>query len=174
MGSRLYAIGVSAALLLAGVPLLGAAGCGAGGEPGAGPGKPCTAIGAPEMVAVEIAPGDAEDVRSGTVEVCDGGDCTTEDLELSDETRTVDEGCDGGSCSARSEPTGGMRGKAQFDGLPTQQVDVRVVLTADDGAEVFDETAAVRPEMVEPNGPGCGEQGPQAQLTIENGRLEPN
>ncbi|MFC7744490.1 hypothetical protein ACFQXA_31495 [Nocardiopsis composta] len=66
------------------------------------------------------------------------------------------------------------RGKhafASLDGLPEAPVEVHVRLLGEDGEELFDDTAAVTPETVQANGPGCGEGGPQAGVRIEDGAL---
>ncbi|WP_232832081.1 hypothetical protein [Nocardiopsis sp. FIRDI 009] len=147
------------------------AGAVAGCASALGGGRACTEIGVPVGVALEVAPPDAAGVRSAEVEVCWDGRCRSSEVELSESTESVDEGCEDGTCGARSVPTGGRHGFAFVEGLPAEPVEVRLALLGEDGEELLTDTVTVTPEMLEPNGPGCGEGGPQAGVVVEDGAL---
>ncbi|WP_051065454.1 hypothetical protein [Nocardiopsis potens] len=159
--TAVWALRAGALLLLGAV-----AGCAA-----AGGDRTCTAMGVPVGVALDIAPEDAAGVRAAEMEVCWDGECREPGIELSDSSESVDQGCEGGVCSAESVPTGGKHAFASVEDLPEAPVGVRVRLLGDDGEELFDETVTATPEMLEANGPGCGEGGPQAGVEIEDGAL---
>ncbi|WP_017599917.1 hypothetical protein [Nocardiopsis lucentensis] len=136
-----------------------------------GGGGVCTEIGVPVGVSLDVAPSDAAGARSAEVEVCWDGRCRGSEVELSESTESVDEGCEDGACTARSVPTGGQHGFAFVDALPTDPVEVGVVLLGDGGTELFTGTTTVTPQMLEANGPGCAEGGPQAGVVVEDGTL---
>ncbi|MFW5419829.1 hypothetical protein J0910_24730 [Nocardiopsis sp. CNT-189] len=128
-------------------------------------------MGVPVGVSLDIAPEDAAGVRAAEMEVCWDGECREPDIELSDSGESVDQGCEGGVCSAESVPTGGKHAFAAVDGLPEAPVEVRVRLLGDGGEELLGEAVTATPEMLEANGPGCGEGGPQASVEVADGAL---
>ncbi|MEV2275372.1 hypothetical protein AB0I72_07280 [Nocardiopsis sp. NPDC049922] len=150
------------------------AGAVAGCASALGEGRACTEIGVPVGVSLDVAPSDAAAVRTAEVEVCWDGRCRGSEIELSESAESVDEGCEEGAegaCTARSAPTGGLTGFAPVDDLPTDPVEVRVALRGEGGEELFTDTVTATPGMLEANGPGCGEGGPQTGVVVRDGAL---
>lgn len=136
-----------------------------------GGGTACTDIGAFHGVAFTVDPSGAEGVETALMELCRDGGCVEYELGFTQETRTVNEDCADGTCWAEAEETGGLQARVPVDDLPTEPVDVRIELRADDGEALLTDELSAAPEMVYPNGPDCGAQGPQLGLEIENGEL---
>ena len=131
-----------------------AAGC-------AGPELACTAIGVPVGISLSIpAP---NGISKAALEACWRGQCVTRDVGLYPETSGGATTCTGtgpdSSCGTSMVPTGGLHGFADIPGLPAEPV--KVTVRFDDGNP---HTLEVTPALREANGPGCGKDGPQAQL----------
>ena len=60
---------------------------------------------------------------------------------------------------------------AVLTALPKRPVQVTVVLRGASGERVLDHRITVPPKGTFPNGPRCGEGGPQAGVIVENGEL---
>ncbi|MDA2808697.1 hypothetical protein [Nocardiopsis suaedae] len=144
----------------------------AGGCAAVGGGTVCTDMAAIEGVSLSVAPSEAAEVESGTMELCRGGDCEEHDLRFRPETTSVDEGCDDGACSARAEPTGGLTANVQMDRLTTDRMDVHIELRDSGGEELFSGDLTTAAETSYPNGPDCGAGPPQLGLKIEDGSLQ--
>ncbi|MGW4061699.1 hypothetical protein ACWEGE_25710 [Amycolatopsis sp. NPDC004747] len=127
----------------------------------AGPERACTAIGVPIGISLSVpAP---NGVSKATLEACWRGQCVTRDVGLYPETSAGATTCTGtgpdSSCGTSMVPTGGLHGFADIPGLPAEPV--KVTVRFDDGKP---HTVEVTPALTEANGPGCGKDGPQAQL----------
>ncbi|MEU8106939.1 hypothetical protein AB0C18_24785 [Nonomuraea muscovyensis] len=127
----------------------------------------CTLIGTPVGVGVTVEPPLAARVASAAVEVCWDGACHRPRLELHPETRPGAQTCAGENCSVTMEPTGGRAGFADVAGLPKRPVRVRVTLRDSRGEQLADTTIEVTPEGRFPNGPDCGEGGPNAAVVVD-------
>ncbi|WIX87109.1 hypothetical protein [Amycolatopsis sp. DG1A-15b] len=127
----------------------------------AGPERACTAIGVPVGISLSIP--SPNGISKATLEVCWRGRCVTDEVGLHPETSAGATTCTGtgpdSSCGTSMVPTGGLHGFATIPGLPAEPVQVTVRF--DDGKP---HTLEVTPSFAEPNGPGCGKDGPQAQL----------
>ncbi|MEV4160436.1 hypothetical protein [Nonomuraea dietziae] len=134
--------------------------------PGCAPEKVCTLIGAPAGVSLTIAPPLAARVSEAELTACWGGSCTTARPLLSPADRVTTQTCDADSCGAALTRTGGKRGFGDVAGLPKAPVEVRVQLKGADGGTALDRTLTVTPRGSFPNGPDCGEGGPQAAITV--------
>ncbi|SEB45186.1 hypothetical protein SAMN04489727_1862 [Amycolatopsis tolypomycina] len=150
---------------LVGFAVLAAVTTGCAGA-GAGPEQACTAIGMPVGISLSIPSPDG--VTKATLEACWRGQCVTRDLGLYPETSAGATTCTGtgpdDSCGTSARPTGGLHGFADIPGLPAEPV--KVTVRFDDGKP---HTVEVTPAFGEPNGPGCGTGGPQAQLVAGEG-----
>ncbi|GGV03546.1 hypothetical protein GCM10010182_22020 [Actinomadura cremea] len=137
--------------------------------------RPCTLIGAPAGIRVEVRPPEAARVASASLRVCWNGACETPRIELRGTSKSVPLGCDGdgpdAACGASASPDGGMAGFASVAELPKAPVDVELTLRDTAGDEMFRERLSVTPEATHPNGPDCGEGGAQAVLTMADGRV---
>ncbi|WP_158842747.1 hypothetical protein [Saccharothrix deserti] len=137
------------------------------GSTNAGDGVPCTAIGTPVGVSVDVT---HPEVVSGTIEVCWDTSCATPALELHPSSKVASTTCTGtdpdDSCGARTEPTEGMTGFANLPELPARPVTATVRLLDQSGSVLVDRQIAVSPEMVYPNGPDCPAGGPQAGISV--------
>lgn len=129
--------------------------------------RECTMIGTPVGVGVTVEPPLAARVAAAEVEVCWDGSCHLPPLELHPETRAGDQTCVGESCSARMEPTGGVTGFAEVAGLPKRPVRIRLTLRDPLGTQVADTAIEVTPAGRFPNGPDCGEGGPNATVVVD-------
>ncbi|MFG3436550.1 hypothetical protein ACGF0J_04810 [Nonomuraea sp. NPDC047897] len=147
--------------LLTVLTLAGLTGC-ALAEP-----RVCTAIGTPVGVGVTVEPPLAARVASAAVEVCWDGSCHRPPLELHPVTRPGGQTCAGESCAVTMRPTGGATGFAQVAGLPKRPVRVRLTLRDSRGQELADTTVEVTPAGRFPNGPGCGEGGPNTAVMVD-------
>ncbi|WP_017536930.1 hypothetical protein [Nocardiopsis halophila] len=136
-----------------------------------GGGTTCTDIGAPRAVTFTVAPSDAEGVEAAEMELCQDDACEDYEFVFTEDTRAVAERCEEGTCAAEAEETGGLRAQVLIDDLTTGPADVRIELRGTDGEALSAHEAAAAPEMVYPNGPDCGAQGPQLGLEIEDGEL---
>lgn len=129
----------------------------------AGPELACTAIGMPAGISLSVpAP---KGISKATLEACWRGQCVTRDVGLYPDTSAGATTCTGtgpdSSCGTSMVPALGFHGFADLPGLPPEPV--RVTVRFDDGKP---HTIEVTPATGEPNGPGCGTGGPQAQLVV--------
>lgn len=129
--------------------------------------RACTLIGTPVGVGVTVEPPLAARVAAAEVEVCWDGSCRRPRLALHPATRAGEQTCAGESCSARMEPTGGVTGFADVAGLPKRPVRVRLILRDSLGTKVSDTAIEVTPQGRFPNGPDCGEGGPNAMVVVD-------
>jgi len=161
-----YLKGVS---VLALVPAL--VGCGGGGASE----RPCTGIGAQAGVGLDIAPPMAARTAKAVLKICWDSSCRTRRIHLSPSTRSVPTDCTGREpddvCGAAAVRTGGKNGFADLPGLPKRPIKVTVILSDAVGKHFLNRRIDVTPKAVFPNGPGCGEGGPQAALIAENNQL---
>ena len=135
----------------------------------------CTAIGTPVGVNVTVAAPIAPGVRSAELEVCWSGACRQPALTLRPGTAAVPDSCPATGpdtpCGARVTTTGALIGFADVPDLPRTPVTVRLTLTGDTTRDLRTE---VTPTMSHPNGPDCGEGGPQAAVHVtDDGDLRP-
>ncbi|SEG29175.1 hypothetical protein SAMN05444920_102472 [Nonomuraea solani] len=130
---------------------------------GCSPNVECTLIGSPVGVGVQTGKPEAE---SAVVEVCWDGSCKRADAELHVSRRPGEQTCSGDTCSVTAAPTGEKNGFANVTGLPKRPVEIRLTLRDARQAPVLERTIKATPKGTFPNGPGCGEQGPQVQLTV--------
>lgn len=143
---------------------------GVGGSAGAGAERPCTMIGAPAGIRVDIAAGLPAD--HGSIEVCWDGSCQTFPVELFPATEAGPTTCTGDGpnevCSAQAQETGGQYSFVDIPELPG--LPVRTTLTVNGGAgeQLARHTVDVVPEPVYPNGPDCDSGGPQARLVVDD------
>ena len=117
-------------------------------------------------IGVQVGEDLAEKVRSAKLTVCQDGDCRQVSVQLLPSTTSIDKGCDGGVCSAEASPTGERHGFAYLPDLSTEKARVHVVLRGSGDATVLHRRVTIDPELVYPNGPDCGGEAPQAQLSI--------
>ncbi|MER6951656.1 hypothetical protein ABT294_47330 [Nonomuraea sp. NPDC000554] len=136
---------------------------------GSEPPHPCTLIGTPVGVGLTVEAPLAAKVRSATLEVCWDGSCRRPRLELFQGSRAGEQTCSGDTCSAVAVPTAEKQGFADVAGLPKRLVEVRLTLRGARGASLLDRTVRVTPKGRFPNGPECGEGGPNAMLTVDGG-----
>ncbi|PRX44629.1 hypothetical protein B0I33_111141 [Prauserella shujinwangii] len=135
--------------------------------------RACTAIAARAGIGVDLAPPpEGTEPREATVEACWGGSCRTVSVELVPETAATETTCEGDEpdsvCSARMRETGGLTGFADLPELPAEPVEVTLTVVTADGGEYAHRTLRVTPELVYPNGPGCGGEAAQAHLTVDS------
>lgn len=159
--------------LVAVVGVLALAGCASAEQ------APCTAIGAPVGIGVDVDAAVAQHVTNdATLRVSWGSTNIETALTLSASTEAVDQGCSGEDessvCSATASPTGAKTGFADVPELPDEPVDVALVLTELDGEPRVLDGVQVTPAATYPNGPHCPAGGNQAQLTVNsNGEVQP-
>lgn len=139
-------------------------------------GRPCTLIAARVGVGLRVAPPLATRVSDADVRICwDGGGCQDRTITLDPDTTAGLQSCTGtapdDTCGASAVPTGGLVGFADVNDLPKRPVQVSVVLHDASGKRVFDQELTMTPKGVFPNGPDCGEGGPQAHLIATDGQL---
>jgi hypothetical protein len=146
------------------------AGCGGGSAE-----HPCTAIGARTGVGLEIAPPLAARTAKAVLKICWDGDCRSRRLQLNDSTRSVPQGCTGGApdggCGAVAVRTGGKNGFADLSSLPKRPVNVTVTLSDAGERRLLRRRIDVTPKAAFPNGPDCGEGGPQVALVVQGDQL---
>jgi hypothetical protein len=129
--------------LVAALPLVLLAGC-AGNPP-----QVCSLVLLESSVTADLSGLDV-DLRSLDAVLCVEDDCATPDNWSGD------------------HPAGGIVYRADPDIPRGDEVEVRVVLTdPETGAEVYLGSGPVPVEMVEPNGPGCGETRTLPTVTAE-------
>lgn len=129
--------------------------------------RACTMIGTSVGVSMDIKAPLAARVAHAEVEVCWSGRCRTSKAMVNQGSRTVEETCSGDTCSARAEPTADKWGFADVADLPKSPVELRVILRDGKNAQILSVKGTVTPKGQFPNGPDCGEGGPQAGVTIE-------
>ncbi|MBE1558570.1 hypothetical protein [Nonomuraea africana] len=140
--------------------------------PGCGAERICTLVGTPVGVSLAIDSPLAARVSAAELTACWNGSCTTARPPLHVADQVAMQTCDANGCRARLAPTDGKRGFGEVAGLPKAAVKVRVKLTGANGDTVLDESLTVTPQGRFPNGPDCGEGGPQAALRVSGeGRL---
>ncbi|MBC6459805.1 hypothetical protein [Actinomadura sp. HBU206391] len=142
-----------------------------------GSGMECTAVGTPVGVGLEIEPPFAAKVASATMKICWDGVCHTPVIHLSPSTRAGRQSCAGDrpedTCGVAAERTGGQHGFGAAPGLPKKPVEVTLVLRDSSGGRLLHRRLTVTPEGAFPNGPNCGEGGPQAGLVVADGQVRP-
>lgn len=153
------------------VAAVAVAGCGAGaGE------QPCTGIGSPSGISVDVEPPMAKRVEKATIRVCWDGNCEKPDLELRPSTSAAPASCTGDdpddACMASAVPTGGKHGFAELSELPERTVTVRLVLRDGEDKLLLAEKLDVEPQVTYPNGRRCGKGGTQAQLVVTNDKVK--
>lgn len=119
---------------------------------------PCPAIGSVVGIGVQIDPEVAD--RFGSTEpiqVCWQGKCESAPVLLTPATVAMGTECTEQACSAHMRETGGKTGIATIPDLPAAPVTVTFA----------GQTLTVTPKQAQPNGPGCGAGGAQAQLTVD-------
>ncbi|MFG1943044.1 hypothetical protein [Nonomuraea sp. NPDC048826] len=126
--------------------------------------RPCTMIGTRVGVGLTVEAPLASQVDRAELEVCLPDGCRTYEPDLHPVTAAAETTCSGDTCSARMRETGGKQGFADVPGLPKSPVRVRVTLLDADGRTLLDRGLDVTPEGRFPNGPDCGEGGPNALL----------
>ncbi|WP_188187434.1 hypothetical protein [Nonomuraea sp. SYSU D8015] len=134
---------------------------------GCSPDAPCTLIGTPVGVSVNVKGPPAGRAAATSMEVCWDGACKTARAELMPSTRPGKETCSGDTCSMSAVPDGGKHAFGDVPGLPDRPVRVRLTLLDAEGEPVLERTLDVTPRLRYPNGPECGAGGPQAVLTVE-------
>jgi hypothetical protein len=142
---------------------------------GAGSGRVCTMIGARVGVGLDVEAPLAATVTGASLRICWDGGCQAAAITLAPATAATAQSCSGtdpdDACQASAAPTGGLTGFADMSKLPKKPVQVTVVLRGTSEDQVFDQRITVTPKGVFPNGPDCGEGGPQAHLMVVGGRL---
>jgi hypothetical protein len=154
-GARLRLSGMRCVPWFAGI-LLFVAGCGEAEVP-------CTMIGTRAGIGLDIP--SATGITRATLEACWHGQCVDAPVRLQPATAPGATTCANGVCSAPVTGTGGLQGFVDLPALTAEPV--RVTVRFDDGEP---HTTDVTPAFTEPNGPGCGKAGPQAQLVVGAGR----
>ncbi|WP_214319983.1 hypothetical protein [Nonomuraea sediminis] len=129
--------------------------------------RACTDIGAFAGVGVTLQPPLAAGVSRAELEVCWDGRCRRPVLELFPAQAAGQQTCTGSECSAKSTPTGGKYGMAEVPGLPKRRVQVTLALFDEASTKLLDRTVEITPEGLFPNGPECGELGPQGKLVVD-------
>ncbi len=127
----------------------------------------CTQIGMPAGLALRVEAPLAARVKRATMRVCWDGSCRDARLVLTPSTTSVParKTCGPGpedTCGAVATPDGELVAFNDLPGLPKKAVRVGVALFDGEGASVLDQEIEVTPKGAFPNGPGCGEAGPQA------------
>ncbi|MER6008444.1 hypothetical protein ABT120_58630 [Nonomuraea angiospora] len=133
---------------------------------GCSPEAPCTAIGTPVGVSLHIAAPLAAEASAATMEVCWDGACKQVGVELRPSTRAARETCSGDSCRADEERTGEKNGFGDVAGLPKRPVTIRLTLHGAGAKPLLERRLEVTPKGRFPNGPECGEGGPNVVLTV--------
>lgn len=110
----------------------------------------CTLIGTPVGIGLEVSPPLAGRVHGATLEICQGEECVRPRMELFDDDRG-----------------GGKRGFGDVGQLRKAPTTVRVMLRDAKGGRLLDRTIEVTPAGRFPNGPRCGEGGPNATVVVE-------
>ncbi|WP_158886694.1 hypothetical protein [Amycolatopsis anabasis] len=137
-----------------------------GAPAGAGDGHPCTEIGTPVGISIDIAAPLADRARAVNVTVCWAGSCQAPRVDLFPSSEAGQSGCAGEVCSAQARPTGAKHGFADVPGLPASPVRVTLALVSESGSTFSERVLEVTPALAYPNGPDCGAGGPQAGLTV--------
>lgn len=126
----------------------------------------CTAIGTPVGVGLRIAGPLAAEASAATMEVCWDGACKQVSVELRPSTRAARETCSGDSCRAEEVRTGEKNGFGDVVGLPKRPVTIRLTLRGATAKPLLERRLEVTPKGRFPNGPECGESGPNVVLTV--------
>ncbi len=136
--------------------------------------RTCTGIGTPVGVGVTVEPPLAAEAREVAMEVCWDGACRKPRLELFPDTRAGQQTCAGDTCSVTAVPLASKSGFGDVAGLPKRPVEVRLTLYGARREKLLDTTAQVTPKGRFPNGPGCGEGGPNARILVQGtGTIRP-
>ncbi|MEU4223220.1 hypothetical protein AB0F17_02900 [Nonomuraea sp. NPDC026600] len=109
----------------------------------------------------------AADAKSVSMEVCWNGGCKSAVVTLNPSSRAGEETCSGDTCSVGLVPTGGKNGFGTVEGLPKQPVEVRLDLRDTASRSVLQRAIKVTPQGRFPNGPQCGQGGPNVELIIK-------
>ncbi|MFI6292414.1 hypothetical protein ACIBEJ_12565 [Nonomuraea sp. NPDC050790] len=109
----------------------------------------CTLIGTPVGIQVDVAPPISERVAAAEMEVCQAGTCRPAKLEL------------------HRADQGGAAGFGDVAGLRKEPAQVSLKLTDSRGEPVVERDIQVMPRGRFPNGPDCGEGGPNARVRVD-------
>ncbi|MFE0150636.1 hypothetical protein ACFWY5_26045 [Nonomuraea sp. NPDC059007] len=109
----------------------------------------CTLIGTPVGIQVDVAPPISDRVAAAEMEVCQAGTCRPARLELFRADR------------------GGRSGFGNVEGLRKERAEVSLKLTGTAGEPVVERDVQVMPRGRFPNGPECGEGGPNAKVQVD-------
>ncbi|OAH11156.1 hypothetical protein [Streptomyces jeddahensis] len=148
--------------------------------PFAGDTHPCTLIGAPAGIRVEVHPELANRVVDATLTACWDGTCRTRTLPLRETwseqpvtpgnpVMTTESATAAESPAARTSPTPERVVRPVFAGirdLPRKPIRVTLVFKNPRGATVLDRQISVTPQPTYPNGRNCSPGGHQARLTV--------
>lgn len=126
----------------------------------------CTLMAAPVGIGLDIDPAIGPKVTDAKMTICWDGACTTPNLHLMESTAVGSTSTHGDTSSATMVKTGGKNGFAALRDLPAKPVQVTVELTGDETTRFAKQTLDVTPKMLEANGPGCGESGPQTGVIV--------
>ncbi|MET9376211.1 hypothetical protein ABZX98_18980 [Streptomyces sp. NPDC002992] len=144
----------------------------------AGSTRPCTLIGSPAGIRVELAPERADRATGARLTICWDDVCHQRTLRLRTEAPPGDPVMTTESAAADHTPEPaksiGLPGFAVVTGLPQKPVRVTLVLTDRHGKALLDRQITLTPKPTHPNGPSCSPGGPQAGLTVtRDGSLLP-
>ncbi|MFD1934141.1 hypothetical protein ACFSKW_21985 [Nonomuraea mangrovi] len=128
--------------------------------------RACTLIGTPVGIAVRVDAPLAGRVSAAELTACWDGSCRTAKVELHPAGGVARQTCEGEACTAEVEPTGGKQGFVDVAGLPKARVRATLRLTGPTGEAVVERELTVTPKGAFPNGPDCGEGGPQASIAV--------
>ncbi|MEU7897774.1 hypothetical protein AB0B45_33555 [Nonomuraea sp. NPDC049152] len=126
----------------------------------------CTLIGTPVGISVRVDAPLADRVSAAELTACWNGSCRTAEVELHPAGGVARQTCEGEACTAEIEPTGGKQGFGDVAGLPKAPVRVALRLKGQGGEAVVERELTVTPVGSFPNGPNCGEGGPQAAIAV--------
>jgi hypothetical protein len=126
----------------------------------------CTLIGTPVGISVRVGAPLADRVSAAELTVCWNGSCRTAKAELHPTSGVARQTCAGEACTAELKPTGDKQGFGNVAGLPKAPVRVELRLKGQAGEAVVERELTVTPEGSFPNGPNCGEGGPQATIAV--------
>jgi hypothetical protein len=129
--------------------------------------RPCTLIGSPAGVGVDIEPAMAAKTIGGTLTLCWADTCRDGRFDLVPSTTAVPRTCDGGNCAAEMLVTGGSHAFMNVPDLPATEMKATVRLTDESGTTVVDQTVDITTTATYPNGPHCDSGGPQEQLLVD-------
>lgn len=134
--------------------------------PGCAAERACTLVGAPAGISIRVDAPLAGRVSAAELTACWNGSCRRTRVELHPAGGIVRQSCEGTDCTAELGPKGGKQGFGDLAELPKARVDAVLRLEGRAGATVVERRLTLTPKAVFPNGPDCGEAGPQAVITV--------